>query len=251
MTRSSPKIAAARPSFHILTTSSLQEPKLKTYSQTSDPFGFYVQLCWHTFLHRQTHHAFTDISMQRHARAHITDHWRGTEITPWSIILWKLKGPPAWSSRLCTERKGFGLCGCVSALPENLPLMNTEVHLFLFTGFGDWLLLLCLLILSFLSPPHPFLSCIFKQNDLYHFLGRAQGKRWKLGSRSMNINKTFYTPSKGQARHFFLPSPSPFFFSFCSPFPHCLSTLLWHHSILSEWKGWVVLNIDLIGPLSP
>lgn len=60
---------------------------------------------------------------------------------------------------------------------------------------------------SWFSPPHPFLSCLFKPNDLYHFLGRAQGKRWKLGSRSMNINKTFYTPSKGQAWHFFLPSP--------------------------------------------
>lgn len=130
----------------------VSEPKLQTDPQTSDPFGFCVQSCWHTLLHRHTHHAFTDISMQRHARVHITGRWRGTEITPWSIILWKLKGPPAGSRRLCTEQKGVGVCGCLSALPENLPLMDTEVQLFLCTGYS-WLAPTFMSLDSFLPIP--------------------------------------------------------------------------------------------------
>lgn len=189
--------------------------------------------------------------MQRHARAHITGRWRGTEITPWSIILWKLKGPPAGSRRLCTEKKKdvvrVGLC------PHYLKISLLWLQRFSCSNRRVFLIGSCFYV-SWFSPPHPFLSCLFKPNDLYHFIGRAQGKRWKLGSRSMNINKTFYTPSKGQSWHFFLPSPPPsplpVLLSIRSPFPHCLSSLLRHHSIFSEWKEWVVLNTDLIGPLS-
>ncbi len=150
----------------------------------------------HNIMHSLNKHA-------DHARAHITGPLKRYGDYALEYHSLETQGPLlAGSRRLCTERKGFGVCGCVSTLPENLPLMDTEVQFFLCPGYS-WL------APTLDSPPHPFLSCLFKPNDLYHFLGRAQGKRWKLGSRSMNINKTFYTPSKGQARHVPHPLSSP------------------------------------------